>query len=235
MTVNVARALFAFDVDGTLIDTRPSFTRIIKELSGASDDEVRRFRDTGGFNDDWELSRALVCWTRAGRPKIVERCENVRDVVAWCGHDPGDLAAQCIALYRGGYWRDERPLIDGARLAALESFIDVVACTGRDVWELDKGQLMIGHRFAASTTMEIAKKPDPQALLRLLPPSTSPSLVVLLGDTHADRKTIANARAARPDLHFAFVLIDEEHPCAAVVDAVLQARDPRRALDFAER
>ncbi|MDP2344129.1 MAG: HAD family hydrolase [Deltaproteobacteria bacterium] len=230
------RPLFAFDVDGTLIDTRPSFTRIVRELSGASDSEVLRFRDTGGFNDDWELTRALMAWIGAGRPKIVERCESWRDVVAWCGHDPGDLSARCTALYRGGYWRDERVLLDGQRLKELEAFVDVVACTGRDAWEFDKGQELLGHRFASSTTMEQAKKPDPQALLRLLPSSSSSSssLVVLFGDTHADRRTVSKARALRPDLRFAFVFVTEEHPIAAVVDAVLAERDPERVLAFAE-
>jgi phosphoglycolate phosphatase-like HAD superfamily hydrolase len=236
------RPLFAFDVDGTLIDTRPSFTRIVQELSGANDDELRLFRDTGGFNDDWELTRALIAWIAAGRPKIVARCENVRDVVLWCGHDPGDLAERCIALYRGGYWRDERVLLPGKRLRELEALVDVVACTGRDAWEFEKGQELLGHRFASSTTSEQARKPDPQALLRLLPSSSSSSspsssqspLVVLFGDTHADRRTVLKARTLRPDLRFAFVLADEDHPVAAVVDAVLSSRDPERALAFAE-
>lgn len=226
------RPLLAFDVDGTLIDTRPSFTRIVKELSGADDDEIGRFRDTGGFNDDWELARALTSWIGAGRPKIVERCESVADVVAWCGHDPGDLSAQGTALYRGGYWQNELLLVAGAQLKELEARADVVACTGRDAWEFARCQEMLGHTFARATTAEQAKKPDPQALLRLLPkwvpaeagrPSSSqPSFVVLFGDTHADRKTVLQARKRRPELRFHFVHVSDARPLLPVVEDLLQ-------------
>ncbi len=231
------RPLLAFDVDGTLIDTRPSFTRIVKELSGADDGDIERFRDTGGFNDDWELARALASWIGAGRPKIVERCDNVADVVAWCGHDPGDLSAQGIALYRGGYWQDERVLVGGARLQALEDRADVVACTGRDAWEFKKAQELLGHTFARATTAEQGRKPNPEALLRLLPkwtPSSSggssgqasssqPLFVVLFGDTHADRKTILQAKKRRPELRFFFVHVGERQPLLPMVEAL--ARD----------
>lgn len=219
----VARPLFAFDIDGTLIDTRPSFNRIVRELSGATDVEIEKFRDTGGFNDDWELARALSSWIGAGRPKIVERCESVADVVAWCGHDPGDLSAEGGALYRT-YWRDERPLVDGTDLAALEEFVDVVACTGRDAWEFERAQELLGHRFARSTTAEQAKKPDPTALLRLVPDDVAPSFVVLFGDTHADRKTVLQARKRRSELRFFFCLAAPDRGVRDIVAAVLNEK-----------
>lgn len=222
----MARPLFAFDIDGTLIDTRPSFDRIVRELSGAGDDEIELFRDTGGFNDDWELARALSSWIGAGRPKIVERCENVHDVVLWCGHDPGDLAARGSALYRGdggrrGYVYDEAALVDGAALAALAAVADVVACTGRDAWEFARAEELLGHTFADKTTAELAKKPDPQALLRLLP-SSSPDFVVLFGDTHADRRTVRAAQKRRPDLRFFFCLASRTQFVRDIVAAVLK-------------
>lgn len=245
----MSRPVFVFDVDGTLIDTRPSFNRIVREISGAADDEIERFRDTGGFNDDWELARALCCWIGAGRPDIVERCDSVRDVILWCSHDPGDLSARCIDLYRGidgrsGYWRDEVVLVDGDRLRALAARGDVVSCTGRDAWEFENAQKQIGFTFAKATTMEVAKKPDPTALLRLLPeasPSTTlrPSLVVLFGDTHADRRTVLEARRRRPELNLAFVHVSEERPLRPLVDAMLAASDEAgliaAVVDAAER
>jgi phosphoglycolate phosphatase-like HAD superfamily hydrolase len=241
MATHANTSIFAFDIDGTLIDARVSFDRAITELSGATRAEIERFRDTGGFNDDWELSRALVAWTAAGKPNIVERCENWRDVIAWCANDPGDLSAQGTRLYRGsefapGYWRDERVLVDGAAIKALAGVVDVVACTGRDAWELARGEDLLGFEFgllpahrdlpARVTTVEHAKKPDPNALLRLLPPATPstsarPPLVVLFGDTHADRKTVLEAQKRRPEQRFFFVHATPEHPVQAAVDAVL--------------
>lgn len=234
-------SIFAFDIDGTLIDARPSFDRAIAELTGASAAEIERFRDTGGFNDDWELSRALLAWTAAGKPNIVERCEHWRDVIAWCANDPGDQSEKGMALYRGsvfspGYWRDERALVSAASIKALAAVVDVVACTGRDAWELARGEDLLGFEFgllpalsdlpARVTTVEHGKKPDPHALLRLLPPSTPstsarPPWVVLFGDTHADRKTVLEARKRRPEQRFLFVHATKAHPVQAVVDAVL--------------
>jgi phosphoglycolate phosphatase-like HAD superfamily hydrolase len=212
-------ALLALDVDGTLLDTAPSFDRIVRELSGATHDEMRRFRATGGFNDDWQLTRALCAWIGAGRPDIVERCENVNDVILWCAHDPGDLAERCMGLYRGGYWRDERVLVPGERLTALAVLVDVAACTGRDAWELSRAQELLGFTFAKATTMEHARKPDPHALVRLLDDGVDH--VVLLGDTHADRRTVQAARKQRRDVRFDFVFVSPEQPAARFVDAVL--------------
>ncbi|MBM4281293.1 MAG: hypothetical protein FJ137_11230 [Deltaproteobacteria bacterium] len=215
--------LVALDVDGTLLDTRPSFDRVVRELSGATTAELQRFRDTGGFNDDWQLTRALVAWIGAGRPDIVERCSDVQDVIAWCAHDPGDLAARCMGLYRGGYWRDERVLVDGDRLRALSGRVAVAACTGRDAWELSRAQELLGFTFAKATTMEHARKPDPQALLRLVEPRVQ--RVVLVGDTQADRLTVKAARATRVDVEFFFVLANHDLPAARFVDAVNQGED----------
>jgi phosphoglycolate phosphatase-like HAD superfamily hydrolase len=187
--------LIALDIDGTLIDTSASFTRIVRELSGADHEEVRRFRERGGFNDDWELARALTAWIRAGRPDVVHEVFDWRDVIARVGHDPGDLSAECTRRYRGGYWRDERVLVERALLEELGARHRVVACTGRDRWELERAQETLGFTFSDATVMEDVKKPDPRALLRLV--RDSDDAVVLVGDTEADRLC---AESARPHL-----------------------------------
>jgi phosphoglycolate phosphatase-like HAD superfamily hydrolase len=217
------RVVLAFDIDGTLIDTRRSFTAIVREVSGASDQEIERFRDTGGFNDDWELARGLCCWIGAGRPDVVERFDGVQDAILWCAHDPGCLSARCIARYRGtppnhedGLWRQEDALVAGPTLTALAGAVTVVACTGRDAWELARAEELLGHRFAASTTMEQARKPDPQALLRLVPPEAT--VVALFGDTHADRRCVLAARRARPALALFFVHATPTRPLAPALE-----------------
>ena len=112
--------------------------------------------------------------------------------------DPGDMAPACIARYRSGYWRDERVLVDGAVLHALAARHRVAACTGRDRWEFERAQELPGFTFPSATTMEDAKKPDPRALLRLASDgngSARDDVIVLFGDTAADRMCVERARA----------------------------------------
>ena len=135
--------LLALDIDNTLIDTRPSFTRIVQELSGASDEDIALFKSTGMYNDDWELIRAFIAWRDAGRPlRLVSAGVGVDvllDVLA--EFDPGDMSAPAAALYRSGYWRDERVLVDAALLHAVAARHRVVACTGRDTWEFERAHI----------------------------------------------------------------------------------------------
>jgi phosphoglycolate phosphatase-like HAD superfamily hydrolase len=219
--------LVACDIDGTLIDTTPSFTRIVHELSGATTDDITLFRAHGGFNDDWELARAAKAWIAAGRPRILERCAGVADVVTWCGHDPGDLAPQGIALYRGGYHKDEIPLVDAALLQAVEACADVVAVTGRDAWEYARAEELLDFRFAKKTTAEDARKPDPAALLRLV--EDQHAHVVLLGDTGADRRCVENARVARAGVGFHFYLCDDERRARTLLEALCACATPAEA------
>ncbi len=235
-----ARILLALDIDGTLIDTRGSFDAVVKAVSGVSDDDaIAAFRATGGFNDDWELARALKAWNGAGRPKIVERCSSLAEVLARCEHDPGDLKAECIARYRGegGHapaWKTEKTLVDGAVLEALSDIVDVVACTGRDRWELARAEELLGYSFARATTMEIEKKPEQRALLRLMDDKAY-ELVCLVGDTHADRLTVKNARRQLPTQTFSFVFVDYERLVAPMLQAIVDGEDPVAAVGrFAE-
>ena len=222
-------ALIALDIDGTLIDTRPSFTRIVKELSGAHDHEVQRFRDTGGFNDDWELSRACKAWVNAGRPEIFAGLVDVHDLLARVGaaHDPGDLAPVGIGLYRGGYWKDEKPLVDGALLHRVAKVHRVATCTGRDRWELARAEEMLGFTFAHKTTMEDKKKPHPEALLRLA--RDDDDVIVLIGDTAADRMCAENARkqTTRPVV---FIEVSHEKLARPWLERIARGDDVRALL-----
>ncbi len=213
--------LVALDIDGTLIDTTQSFTRIVKELTGSSSDELSLFRATGGFNDDWELARALKAWMSAGRPDVAGLVD-LDDLLArldpcW---DPGDMSAAGIALYRSGYWRDERVLVEGAVLRALAARHRVAACTGRDRWEMARAEELLGFTFTARTTMEDAKKPDAHALLRLAQPD---EVIVLLGDNAADRMCAERARATGRDVRF--VHIDAKTPARPVLERLARTDD----------
>jgi phosphoglycolate phosphatase-like HAD superfamily hydrolase len=222
------RVLLALDIDGTLIDTTPSFTRIIRELSGASVDEIARFRATGGFNDDWELTRAATAWIRAGRPEVIDRCNDLADVLSWCGNDPGDLSAQCTALYKDSYWQDEIPLVSSSLLESLGERFTVAACTGRDAWELDRAEQKLGFCFERATTSDVVKKPDPRALLRLR--DDDHDVVILVGDTEADRRCALAARKQHGGVWY--------HHVASEIDVttfLLELLESPDVADFAQR
>lgn len=173
----------AFDIDGVLIDTRPSYRRIVREVSGARDEDVPWFKKNGGFNDDWEMARALTVWLAAGRPPLMD-VHGWKDVVALAPeHDPGDLTDRCDARYRE-LWRDEKPLVDSGLLHLLSSEFDLVAVTGRRQWAFERAQELLDFRFARFTTADLVRKPDPEALLRLLNPASP--FCLLFGDTRDD-------------------------------------------------
>lgn len=185
-----------FDIDGVLIDVRPSFYRIINELSGATFEDIRKFKDNGGFNDDWELARAAHAWVKAGKPSLFGTVSNWKDVIDRCGNDPGDLSDKCKDLYRRHYWRDEKPILDGDILDELRKTWRICACTGRDRWEFDRAEELLRFKFDAVSTAEDVRKPAPEALLRLLPDKTKE--VTMFGDSEDDRRTVENARARTP-------------------------------------
>lgn len=202
--------VLACDIDGALIDVRPSFYRIIQELSGATLDEIHRFKQNGGFNCDWDTARACKAWIDAGRPEIFGQVASVEELVARIGHDPGDLGEAGQALYRGGYWRDETPLVPPHLLPSLSTRFEVVACTGRDRWELARAQETLDFQFSAATTMDEVRKPDPEALLRLIPAGAG--LCVMFGDSEDDRRVARNAQAyTRVPIYF-FPVVDSPMP-----------------------
>ena len=188
--------VIVFDIDGVLLDVRPSFYRVVQELSGATLTDIGRFKANGGFNDDWELTRAATAWIKAGRPELFGQVDGWRAVIDRCGNDPGDLSAQCHALYSEHYWKDEKPLVTSAQLRSLSKRFAVRACTGRSRWELDRAEELLGFTFPLATTSEIVRKPNPQALLRLLPGNATE--VWMLGDTEDDRRTVEAATAHTP-------------------------------------
>jgi phosphoglycolate phosphatase-like HAD superfamily hydrolase len=184
--------VLVFDIDGVLLDVRPSFYEIVRQVSGATLEDIRRFKDNGGFNDDWELARAAAAWVQAGRPDVFGRVASWQDVMVLCGGDPGDLSLACSALYRDGYWKRELPLVESTLLRELSARWRVVACTGRDRWELARAEELLHFQFHDATTREIVKKPHADALLRLIPDGAA--RVLMFGDSHDDRRTVENAR-----------------------------------------
>jgi HAD superfamily phosphatase len=69
------RAAVLFDLDGVLIDVGASYRAAIRETAEyftgeeVTAEEIQSFKDRGGFNDDWDLTAAIV----DSRGKIVPR------------------------------------------------------------------------------------------------------------------------------------------------------------------
>lgn len=124
-----------FDVDGVLLDARPSYHAVAEEAARRAIAaivgeaaaravpfdravEIPRFKAAGGFNDDWEMSRAIALLlflrVRGDAPKLplfLASAEG-RGVEALYAHYPGlevdaaRLTRTCGALYGGSKCKD---------------------------------------------------------------------------------------------------------------------------------
>ena len=197
-----ARPLVIFDMDGVLVDVRPSYHRTIVEtvrhFTGrrVSPSEIGRFKARAGFNDDWKLTRT---WIRelGKRP------------------DPQAVVDHFQSLYRGpnfqGYIRRERWLADRRWLRRLSRGANLAIFTGRlreeALFTLE--HFRVRERFARLVALEDVRKPkpSPEGLLQLLD-GKSRSAVLYVDDSADD--ALAARRARVPFI------------------AVLQAGAPRR-------
>ncbi|HVB33211.1 MAG TPA: HAD-IA family hydrolase [Patescibacteria group bacterium] len=203
-----ARPLVIFDMDGVLVDVRPSYHRAILEtvrhftgrrVSAAG---IGRFKARPGFNDDWKLTRA---WIRelGSRP------------------DARDVIAHFQRLYCGknfqGYIRRERWMADRRRLRRFARAADLAIFTGRLRAEamFTLQHFRVQDRFARLITLDDVRrpKPNPEGLLRLVDGRPRAS-VLYVGDSPDDALAARRARVA-------FV-------------AVLQTGAPRRNLRIRE-
>ena len=118
-----------FDMDGVLVDVSTSYRKAIIEtvehFTGRqiSPKDVQRYKNYGGFNDDWKLTHSIITDTAMEVPlsRVVEEFQR---------------------RYRGNDWdgliSDEAPLIDMATLDTLQDeglLLGVV--TGRPQEEAD--------------------------------------------------------------------------------------------------
>ena len=85
------------DVDGVLVDVADSYRRAILETverrHGDTIDRatIQRFKDAGGFNNDWELTDGAVLFVLARQAGYVGDAEAFTDAIA--AHHEGGLAA----------------------------------------------------------------------------------------------------------------------------------------------
>ena len=178
-TVTAAERL-VLDIDQVLLDTHPSFyetaKQVAREFGGTLDDDgISAFKQAGGFNDDWHLTRAAITVSRwqqrtGDTTPLAQLLEANAGEDPFIGRqdDPGDVSERCMAVYRT-LAHTETLLVDLSLLHALQSAgVSLCACTGRNREEMDLANARLGIQFDAVRTSEDARKPDPAALLPLL-------------------------------------------------------------------
>jgi HAD superfamily hydrolase (TIGR01548 family) len=79
------------DVDGVLVDVADSYRRAVVEsverVHGSTVDraDLQRFKDAGGFNNDWELTYAVALYVLASREGLGRDVASFADLVAATG------------------------------------------------------------------------------------------------------------------------------------------------------
>lgn len=185
-----------FDMDGVLVDVSGSYRRAIQETAAqflgrpVAPEEVQRYKNQGGFNDDWRLTEAII-----------------RDGGLDVPFD--DIRSSFDLRYRGETWNgfitQEPPLIPRAILRDVQGrSAGMGIVTGRPRAEAE----WTVHRFGwepffnvlvAMEDQDGRGKPDPYpmrvALTRFVEPGVdcSTKRTVYIGDSIDDMRS---ARAA---------------------------------------
>ncbi len=151
--------ILVFDMDGVLVDVTRSYREcirmVVRHFSGREPghDEIQALKNTGGWNNDWELSHHLIgqAGIEVAFPQVVQYFDQI-----FLGND-GD-----------GMIRRERWVARPGLLQRLSSRYQLALFTGRSRREL----AVTLHRFAGSIPFEpvIAAedvthpKPSPEGL-----------------------------------------------------------------------
>ncbi len=189
------KALF-FDIDGVLVDVSRSYRRAIEETVGHFTGRqivpgtVQRYKNQGGFNDDWKLTHAIITDTSMNVPlsRVIDEFQR---------------------RYRGAHWDGfiaEEPALIRTRvldkLASRGAVMGVI--TGRPEaeaeWTLDRfGWKRYFPLVVAKEKQEGREKPHPfplqhaLAILAAVGRRTRPEEALYIGDSVDDMEA---ARAA---------------------------------------
>jgi len=231
------RALL-FDMDGVLVDVSRSYRRAIEEtvehFTGRKigENTIQRYKNYGGFEDDWKLTHAIVTDTAMEVPlsRIVEEFQD---------------------RYRGDDWdgfiTEEPPLIDDATLDQLRAdghLLGIV--TGRPEeeaqWTLDHRNwtdyfpLLVGKEKQGERP-----KPDPFPLehsLTMLAAAgcdLAPEEVAYVGDSVDDMEAAREAGMWAIGVAPPYVDADEHRPLLEERGAHLVIEDPNTLPDVLDR
>ncbi|MCX7544228.1 aminotransferase class I/II-fold pyridoxal phosphate-dependent enzyme [Marinicella gelatinilytica] len=155
--------LIAFDMDGVLIDTGDSYDQCIintvRDLSGATvnKQDIQNLRDAGGYNNDWDLSLALL--KNRGYSGELDRV-----ITVFQNHYLGQEN-------QVGLIEQERTLISMGLLQQLkqDNGLNTAVVTGRPRAEAQLGLAKINwqpHEVINADDVS-RQKPDPEGLLQI--------------------------------------------------------------------
>lgn len=238
MSQNVKLSAILFDMDGVLVDVSRSYRRAIEETVehftgrkiGAN--TVQRYKNYGGFNDDWKLTHAIITDTAMEVPlsRVIEEFQR---------------------RYRGESWdgviTEETPLISEKTLQTLntdERIMGIV--TGRPEeeaeWTLDHFSwkkhfpLLVGKEKQGERT-----KPHPFPLnhsLTILAAAgrdVSPKESVYVGDSVDDMEAARKAGMWAVGIVPPYVDKDEHEPLLRDRGAHLILSDPNELPELFDR
>lgn len=185
-----------FDMDGVLVDVSTSYRRVIEETAThfmgqpVESGTVQRYKNLGGYNDDWALTHAII------------QAQGVNVPLS-------RVIAEFQRRYRGDQWNglitSEKPIISMRCLQLLKKQYRVMGVvTGRPEAEARWTIAHFGWQsffplIVAKEQQDTRPKPDPYPLTRALGTlraaqlSIRPDQAVYIGDTVDDMKA---ARAA---------------------------------------
>jgi len=179
--------IIIFDVDGVLVDVRQSFHRTVVETvrhftgKRITPAEIHRWKNRGGFNDDWTLSTALV--QSLGFKNSYDEVKQKFQEIYWGDGISGNV-------------RRERWLLPKPSLKRLGRRAELSLFTGRIRKELDYTLDRLGVRssFIRIVTVEDVKrpKPDPEGL-ELILGGRDPAAALYLGDNVDDARASQSA------------------------------------------
>jgi pyrophosphatase PpaX len=172
--------LIIFDVDGVLVDTRGSFQKTTLETVGfftgkrVTRDELHRWKNRPGFNDDWKLSHA---WVNAlGRNYEFEVVKAKFLDLYWGKNADGNVVR-------------EKWILSRTALMRLRQAAELAIFTGRVQKEMEytlRSSKLRNFFQSILTVEDVARsKPDPEGLLKILN-GRKPEIALYIGDNVDD-------------------------------------------------
>lgn len=222
-----------FDMDGVLVDVSRSYRRAIEEtvehFTGRKigENTIQRYKNYGGFEDDWKLTHAIITDTAMEVPlsRVIEEFQD---------------------RYRGDDWdgfiNEEPTLIDDSTLDTLNDGRILGIVTGRPEEEAEwtlKHQNWTGHfpLLVGKEKQGDRQKPDPFPLehsLTMLAAAgrdLKPSEVAYVGDSVDDMKAARDANMWAVGVVPPYVDADEHEPLLKERGAHVVIEDPNDLPD----
>ncbi|PQJ34333.1 HAD family hydrolase [Salinibacter sp. 10B] len=228
MPENVSVNALLFDMDGVLVDVSRSYRRAIEEtvehFTGRKigENAIQRYKNYGGFEDDWKLTHAIITDTAMEVPlsRVIEEFQD---------------------RYRGDDWdgfiNEEPALIDDTTLDTLNDGRILGIVTGRPE---EEAEWTLNHQnWSSYFPLLVGKekqgerqKPDPFPLehsLTMLAAAgcdLSPEEVAYVGDSVDDMKAARDANMWAIGVVPPYVDAEEHEPLLKERGAHLVIEDP---------